>query len=71
MAESQRIGSPGAWYRVTSGGSERKELFRDDNDRRRFLETLDEILTREFTRMSEDKQLSKKMGGIRQKLFSQ
>jgi REP element-mobilizing transposase RayT len=40
MARPLRIEFPGAVYHVTSRGNERREIFRDDEDRRRFLEGL-------------------------------
>ncbi|UCG12638.1 MAG: transposase [Deltaproteobacteria bacterium] len=40
MARPLRIEFPGAWYHVTSRGNERKSIFADDQDRRRFLEIL-------------------------------
>jgi putative transposase len=42
MARPLRIEYPGAWYHVTSRGGERAEIFRDDRDRKRFLEALQE-----------------------------
>ena len=44
MARSLRIEYPGAWYHVTSRGNERAGIFRDDKDRRRFLEALEESI---------------------------
>ncbi len=38
MARPLRIEFPGAWYHVTSRGNERKSIFSDDSDRRKFLE---------------------------------
>ena len=46
MARPLRIEYPGAWYHVTSRGSERGEIFRDDRDRKRFLEALEESIER-------------------------
>ena len=46
MARPLRIEYPGAWYHVTSRGSERGEIFRDDRDRVRFLEALKESIER-------------------------
>ncbi|MDA8163697.1 MAG: transposase [Desulfobacteraceae bacterium] len=40
MARSLRIQYPGAVYHVTARGNERKAIFRDDIDRRNFLEIL-------------------------------
>jgi len=38
MARPLRIEYNGAHYHVTSRGNERKAVFRDDNDREKFLE---------------------------------
>lgn len=46
MARPLRIEYPGAWYHVTSRGNERREIFRDDRDRKRFLEALKESIER-------------------------
>ncbi len=40
MARPLRIEYPGATYHVTSRGNERKKIFRDNSDRKRFLEIL-------------------------------
>lgn len=40
MSRPLRIQYPGAVYHVTCRGNERKEIFKDDSDRKRFLETL-------------------------------
>src|SRR5437588_77163 len=40
MARPLRIEVEGGWYHVISRGIERRELFRDDSDRRDFLERL-------------------------------
>ncbi|MPZ78621.1 MAG: hypothetical protein GEU77_19135 [Deltaproteobacteria bacterium] len=40
MARPLRIEYPGAYYHVTSRGNERKAIFRDDQDRQKFLELL-------------------------------
>ena len=40
MARPLRIEYPGAYYHVTSRGNERKAIFRDGSDRRKFLELL-------------------------------
>ena len=37
-----RIEYPGAWYHVTCRGNERATIYRDDNDRKRFLKALKE-----------------------------
>jgi REP element-mobilizing transposase RayT len=44
MARPLRIEYPGAWYHVTSRGSERGEIFKDDKDRIRFLDALKESI---------------------------
>lgn len=40
MARSLRVQYPGAVYHITCRGNERKEIFRDDVDRKSFLDTL-------------------------------
>jgi putative transposase len=42
MARPIRVEFPGAVYHVMARGNDRREIFRDDRDRRRFLETLTE-----------------------------
>ncbi len=42
MARKLRIQYPGAVYHVMSRGDRREAIFEDDQDRRRFLETLQE-----------------------------
>lgn len=37
MTRSLRVEYEGAWYHVTSRGNERKEIYRDDKDRERFV----------------------------------
>src|SRR5215207_2802568 len=44
MARPLRIERPGWWYHVISRGNERKPIFRDDRDRRHFLELLEELV---------------------------
>ena len=46
MARPIRVEFEGASYHVTSRGNEEKPIFRDDTDRRRFLETLEEACER-------------------------
>ena len=41
MARPLRIEYPGAYYHVTSRGNERKAIFRDDQDREKFLDLLE------------------------------
>ena len=40
MARPLRIEYPEAWYHVTCRGNERQNIFRDDDDRKRFLQML-------------------------------
>lgn len=40
MARPLRIQYPGAVYHVTCRGNERKDIFKDDNDRKKMLEVL-------------------------------
>ncbi|TET92719.1 MAG: hypothetical protein E3J46_00930 [Desulfobacteraceae bacterium] len=42
MVRPLRIEYPGAWYHVTSRGNEKKKIYSDDQDKRRFLEILSE-----------------------------
>ena len=46
VARPLRIERAGGWYHVTARGNERKPIFRDDRDRRRFLEVIAEMVTR-------------------------
>jgi REP element-mobilizing transposase RayT len=46
MARPLRIEKPGGWYHVSARGNERKAIFRDDRDRRHFLEVLAEMVAR-------------------------
>jgi REP element-mobilizing transposase RayT len=41
-----RIICPGAWHHITSRGIERRPIFKDDRDRRHFLELLEELVER-------------------------
>jgi len=43
MARPLRVEFPGAVYHVTARGNERKPIFRDDEDRRRFLTAVEEM----------------------------
>jgi putative transposase len=45
MARPIRVEFPGAVYHVMARGNERREIFRDDQDRRRWLETLAEAVS--------------------------
>ena len=42
MARPLRIQYPGAWYHITCRGNERGRIYRDDRDRKKFLELLGE-----------------------------
>ncbi len=44
MTRPIRVEFPGAVYHVMARGNERREIYRDDQDRRRFLETLGEAV---------------------------
>lgn len=46
MARPLRIEKPGGWYHVTARGNERKAIYRDQRDRRHFLELLAEMAAR-------------------------
>ena len=46
MARPLRIEFPGAVYHITSRGNERKPIFRDDQDRKMFLDTLADVTLR-------------------------
>ena len=46
MARPLRIEFPGAVYHITSRGNERKPIFRDDLDRKMFLDTLKDVTLR-------------------------
>ncbi len=46
MARPLRIDYPDSWHHVTSRGNERKNIFRDDRDRLKFLEILADNLER-------------------------
>jgi REP element-mobilizing transposase RayT len=46
MARPLRIEKAGGWYHVTARGNERKAIFRDDCDRRHFLELIAEMVLR-------------------------
>ncbi len=43
----------GGWYHVTTRGNERKRVFRDDKDRGRFMELLEEWVERFSVRLPE------------------
>ena len=44
MSRQLRIEFPGAIHHVTSRGNERRNIYRDDRDRRRFLKLLEEVV---------------------------
>jgi len=46
MARPLRIEYPGAFYHITARGNERKDIFRDDRDRERFLGYLETAVVR-------------------------
>ena len=46
MARPIRVEFEGAVYHVTARGNERKPIYRDDRDRERFLEILEETVKR-------------------------
>ena len=46
MARPPRIERPGAWYHVTSRGTERRRIFNDDRDHRHFCELLEQMVSR-------------------------
>ena len=46
MARPVRVEYAGAVYPVTACGNERKAIYRDNADRWRFLETVEEAVTR-------------------------
>jgi putative transposase len=51
MARPLRVEFPGATYHVMARGNERKAVYRDDQDRRRFLEALAEMVDRFAVRL--------------------
>src|SRR5580704_2469249 len=46
MARPLRVDVVGGWYHVTARGNERRAIFRDDTDRRRFLDLMAEWVER-------------------------
>jgi hypothetical protein len=46
MARPLRIEVSGGWYHVTARGNERRAIYRDDQDRRHFLELAGEAAER-------------------------
>src|SRR6266511_4267743 len=51
MARPLRIEYPGAYYHITSRGNERKAIFRDDEDRVKFLELLGRAVEEFYIRL--------------------
>ncbi|HVN79871.1 MAG TPA: transposase, partial [Terriglobia bacterium] len=51
MARPLRIYVPGAWYHVTARGNERRDIFRDEADRQRFLAQLGAMVERYRVRL--------------------
>ena len=51
MARPLRIYVPGAWYHVTARGNERRDIFRDEGDRERFLAQLGATVERYRVRL--------------------
>ena len=45
MARPSRIERPGAWYHVTNRGVERRVIYADNRDRRRWLALIEETLS--------------------------
>ena len=45
MARPLRIEQAGCWYHVTARGNERRDIFRDDTDRRHFVELLGQAVS--------------------------
>jgi hypothetical protein len=46
MARPLRIEKTGGWYHITARGNERKRIYRDDLDRRHFLDLVAEMVIR-------------------------
>ena len=46
MARPSRIERAGGWYHVTARGNERREIYRDERDRRHFVELVEEMVGR-------------------------
>ena len=46
MARPLRINYPGALYHITARGNERKAIVRDDDDRKRFVQTVAQVVER-------------------------
>ena len=51
MARPLRIEYPGAYYHVTARGNERKAIFRDDSDRKKFLDILSSTIEQFILRL--------------------
>ena len=56
MARPIRVEFPGAVYHVMARSNERRATFRDDVDRRRFLETLGEMVAQFEVRLGGERQ---------------
>ena len=54
MARKARVEFAGAVYHVLDRGDRREAIFKDDADRRRFLETLGEVCARTGWRVHEN-----------------
>ena len=51
MARPLRINWAGSWYHVTARGNERRDIYRDDDDRQKFLALLEERVERYRVRL--------------------
>ena len=54
MARPLRITRAGTWYHLTARGNERKRIYRDDNDRQKFLALLETWVERFRIRLHGD-----------------
>ena len=61
MPRRIRVQFAGALYHVMARGNERREIFRDDRDRLRFLETLGDAVKRSEARAATDRVVAKKL----------
>ena len=50
MSRKARIDAPGALHHIIARGIEKRDIFRDDNDRENFLERLGKIIEESGTR---------------------
>jgi putative transposase len=46
MARPLRLHRPDAWYHLTAGGTDRKDIYREERDRRHWLELIPELAER-------------------------